>query len=67
MTKAKDIFSFPQVVEMVGQPYDKVRHVVIYQRIVEPRRYGCSRLFDREQIETLKQHFAKQEEGNEDA
>jgi DNA-binding transcriptional MerR regulator len=51
--------TFPQVVKALGVTYSKVMHAVTSQRVVEPRRVGCYRLFSPAQVETLKAHFHK--------
>ena len=51
-------YTLPQVVRLVGADYDKVRYVVGFKRVVEPRRIGTAWLFSTRQVEELKRYFA---------
>lgn len=56
-------FTMAQVAELLGESYDRVRWATL-NRVVDPaQQYGKRhkvRLFTQEQIEELKQHFAKE-------
>jgi hypothetical protein len=53
-------FDFPQVVRTLGESYDRVRYAALTKGLAIPLRIGKAKLFTREQVEVLREHFAAQ-------
>ena len=51
-----NLYSLPQAVVLIGQPYDRVRYAA-NKGVVKPLTFGKARLFTTEQIENLKHYF----------
>jgi len=56
----EEYFDFPQVVNSLGQSYNRVRYAALTKGLAPPIRIGRSKLFTPDQVEVLRQYFASQ-------
>ena len=54
-------YNLPQVAKLLGVDRDKIRHASIYKQVVKAQRVGCSLLYTKQQVETLRAYFALSE------
>lgn len=50
-------YNLPQVAKLLGVDRDRIRHASVYKQVVKAQCVGCSLLFTKQQVETLRAFF----------